>query len=112
MFPASEEHDMFAVEVEGRYRLAHGLRGFRHHVVYCLPHLVKDDLDIRWKSTDVFVNRCEELFVCHLFVSFTIRQEGSNSEFRICKLPFNDNFLLPKGRTQRVVIKHCYPQLD
>src|SRR5436305_2042890 len=28
------------------------------------------------------------------------------------ELPFHDNFLLPNGGTQRVVIKHCYPQLD
>lgn len=61
VFPTREEHDMFAIEVEGRHCVAHGLRSFRHHVVYCLPHLLKDDLDIRWKGTDVFVNRCEEL---------------------------------------------------
>jgi hypothetical protein len=61
---------VFAIEVEGRYRVAHCLRGFRRRFVYGLPHLFKDDLDIRRKDTDVFVNSREGLFVCDRFISF------------------------------------------
>ena len=72
LFPASEEHEMFAIEVEGRHPVAHGLCGFRHHVMYGLPHFFKDSLDLRRKGRDVFVNRREALFVCHLFLSFIV----------------------------------------
>src|SRR5438270_5708300 len=61
---------MFAIEVEGRYPVAHCLCGFRRRFVYCLPHFFKDSLDLPWKGRDVFVNSREELFVCHLFISF------------------------------------------
>src|SRR5437016_5880050 len=61
---------MFAIEVEGRYPVAHCLCGFRRRFVYCLPHFFKDSLDLPWKGRDVFVNSREGLFVCHLFISF------------------------------------------
>src|SRR5437588_11931376 len=61
---------MFAIEVEGRYPVAHCLCGFRRRFLYCLPHFFKDGLDIRRIGSDVFVNSREELFVCHLFISF------------------------------------------
>jgi hypothetical protein len=70
MFPASEEHEMFAIEGEGRYPVAHGFCGFRCRCVYCLPHVFKGYLDFRRKGRDVFVNRREALFVCHLYISF------------------------------------------
>src|SRR5437588_10739459 len=61
---------MFAVQVESRHPVAHCLCGFRCRFMYCLPHFFKDGLDIRREGTDVFVNGCEELFVCHIFVCF------------------------------------------
>src|SRR5579863_6460005 len=70
LFPASEEHEMFAIEVEGRHHVAHGLYGFRRRVMDGLPHFFKDNLYLPWKGRDVFVNRREALFVCHLCISF------------------------------------------
>ena len=68
MLPASEEDEMFAVEVKGRYAVAHCLYRIRCRFMYCLPHFFKDGLDIIRKSTDVFVNSRELLFVCHMFI--------------------------------------------
>jgi hypothetical protein len=61
MFPASEEHEMFAVQVEGRYVVADYLYGLRRCFLYSLPHFFKDDLSIHRKGRDVFVNRREAL---------------------------------------------------
>src|SRR5215472_9216812 len=70
MFPASEEHQMFALEVEGRHPVAHGLCGLGRRVMDGLPHFFKDSLGLPWKGRDVFVNRREALFVCHVLLSF------------------------------------------
>jgi hypothetical protein len=69
MLPTSEEHYMFAVQVESRYVVADCLYSIRRSFMYCLPHFFKDGLGIHRKSTDVFVNGRELLFVCHMLYS-------------------------------------------
>ena len=79
MLPASEEDEMATVDVKGRNAVAHSLYCIRCRVMYCLPHLFKDGLDINRERTDVFVNRCGWFFVCHMFlvVSYQLKCTGS-----------------------------------
>ena len=80
VFPASEEHYMFAVQVKGRYIIADGLYGTRRGFLDWLPHFFKDGLGIHRKSTDVFVDSRELLVICHLFFSLRLAYSASQCE--------------------------------